>query len=105
MNSKLSREVGAAVDKNRLTVYVGAVVREQERHHGRDVLGRAEARRPHRRKHLLAVLLVQNSQGGSSQRDSGCHDVAAYPVLAADSGSVSVEPDEPTLCRLIRYTL
>ena len=44
MNSELSREVGAAVDKNCLTVYVGAVVREQERHHGRDVLWRAEPR-------------------------------------------------------------
>ena len=41
---QLSRQVGAAVDKNRLTVYVGAVVREQERHHGRDVLWGAEAR-------------------------------------------------------------
>src|SRR6266850_4844598 len=32
------RQVGAAVDENRLTVHVGGVVREQERHHGRDVL-------------------------------------------------------------------
>ena len=44
MNSEPSRQVGAAVNENRLTVYVGAVVREQERHHGRDVLGGAEAR-------------------------------------------------------------
>src|SRR5882672_8614505 len=100
MKSERSRQVGPAVDENRLTVHVGAVVREQKRHHGRDVLWHAETGGPHRRKDLIPVLLVQDSHGGRSQRDSWCHDVAAYTVFATDSGRMPIEPDEPTFCRL-----
>src|SRR4029077_11006053 len=79
-----SRQVGAAVDENRLTVHVCGVVREQERHHGRDVLWDAETRGPHRGKDLIPVFLVQDFHGGCSQRDPWRHDVAADAVLATD---------------------
>src|SRR5688572_4741638 len=97
--------MSTAVHEDRLAVDVRAVVREQERQHRRDVLGRAEAWRPYRGEDLVPEFLGGGPQGGLGQDHPWCHEVAAHATLATESGSMPSEPDQTALRRLVSNVL